>query len=100
MRADGSEAEAGEEGEVRAQGPQVTLGYLDTALDAEWRMKKGEIPGKTYGSATAAEINGVTEYVQGLVQKNNLPEKLVLIHQVRLDMLPDRTTELVIACAF
>ncbi len=35
VRADGSEADAGEEGEVRALGPQVTLGYLDAALDAD-----------------------------------------------------------------
>ena len=31
---DGKEAGVGEEGEVRAKGPQVTLGYLDAALDA------------------------------------------------------------------
>jgi cyclohexanecarboxylate-CoA ligase len=30
---DGKEAGVGEEGEVRAKGPQVTLGYLDPALD-------------------------------------------------------------------
>jgi cyclohexanecarboxylate-CoA ligase len=35
VRADGSEAAAGEEGEVRAQGPQVTLGYLDPSLNAD-----------------------------------------------------------------
>jgi acyl-CoA synthetase (AMP-forming)/AMP-acid ligase II len=31
---DGTPAGVGEEGEVRAKGPQVTLGYLDPALDA------------------------------------------------------------------
>jgi cyclohexanecarboxylate-CoA ligase len=31
---DGKDAGVGEEGEVRAKGPQVTLGYLDAALDA------------------------------------------------------------------
>ena len=31
---DGKEAGVGEEGEVRAKGPQVTLGYLDASLDA------------------------------------------------------------------
>jgi acyl-CoA synthetase (AMP-forming)/AMP-acid ligase II len=31
---EGKEAGPGEEGEVRAKGPQVTLGYLDPALDA------------------------------------------------------------------
>jgi cyclohexanecarboxylate-CoA ligase len=32
---DGREAGAGEEGELRVKGPQVTRGYLDPALDAE-----------------------------------------------------------------
>jgi acyl-CoA synthetase (AMP-forming)/AMP-acid ligase II len=32
---DGKEAGVGEEGEVRAKGPQVTLGYLDPALDGD-----------------------------------------------------------------
>ncbi len=32
---EGKEAGVGEEGEVRAKGPQVTLGYLDPALDAD-----------------------------------------------------------------
>jgi hypothetical protein len=68
----------------------LTQPDVGVALDAEWRMKKGQIPGKTYGSATAAEINGVSSYVAGLVKQNNLPEKLFLIHQFRLDMLPDR----------
>jgi acyl-CoA synthetase (AMP-forming)/AMP-acid ligase II len=31
---DGKDAGIGEEGEVRAKGPQVTVGYLDAALDA------------------------------------------------------------------
>jgi hypothetical protein len=63
---------------------------VGVALDPEWRMKKGQIPGKTYGSVTAAEVNSVSAYVAGLVAKNNLPEKLFLIHQFRLDILPDR----------
>ena len=32
---DGKDAGVGEEGEIRAKGPQVTLGYADAALDAE-----------------------------------------------------------------
>ncbi|MER5181610.1 AMP-binding protein [Streptomyces sp. NPDC002896] len=35
VRADGTAAGVGEEGELRAKGPQVMLGYLDAALDAE-----------------------------------------------------------------
>lgn len=68
----------------------VTQPDVGVALDPEWRMKKGQIPGKTYGSVTAAEVNSVSAYVAGLVQKDNLPQKLFLIHQFRLDILPDR----------
>ena len=32
---EGKQAGVGEEGEIRAKGPQVTLGYLDPALDAD-----------------------------------------------------------------
>ena len=32
---DGRDAAPGEEGEIRAKGPQVTLGYIDPALDAD-----------------------------------------------------------------
>ena len=32
MRSDGRKADPGEEGEIRAKGPQLFLGYLDTAL--------------------------------------------------------------------
>jgi acyl-CoA synthetase (AMP-forming)/AMP-acid ligase II len=35
VRADGGEAARGQEGEVRAKGPQVMLGYLDPALDSD-----------------------------------------------------------------
>jgi hypothetical protein len=68
----------------------LTQPDVGVALDSEWRMKPGQIPGKTYGSATAGEINDVSSYVAGLVKANNLPEKLFLVHQFRLDMLPDR----------
>jgi hypothetical protein len=35
-------------------------------------------------------VNQVSAYVADLVAKNNLPDKLFLMHQFRLDMLPDR----------
>jgi acyl-CoA synthetase (AMP-forming)/AMP-acid ligase II len=35
VKADGADAAAGEEGEVRAKGSQVTLGYLNPALDPD-----------------------------------------------------------------
>src|SRR5207247_5078238 len=35
VKADGTRAHPGEEGELRVKGPQVMRGYLDSSLDAE-----------------------------------------------------------------
>ncbi len=65
--------------------PDVSL-----ALDPEWRMDPGEIPGQTIGSVDAAEVNKVSEYLSGIVEKNDLPQKMLLIHQFTDDMIVGR----------
>ncbi|AGZ43378.1 hypothetical protein [Actinoplanes friuliensis] len=63
--------------------------HVGLALDPEWRMPKGKVPGKTIGKVDAAEVNRVSGYVSGLVQRHRLPEKLFVLHQFRSSMLPD-----------
>ena len=63
--------------------------HVGLALDPEWRMPKGEVPGRTIGRAGAAEINSVSGYVSGLIARHKLPEKLFVLHQFRGSMLPD-----------
>lgn len=63
--------------------------HVGLALDPEWRMGKGKVPGRTIGRAGAAEINSVSGYVSGLVARHKLPEKLFVVHQFRGSMLPD-----------
>jgi hypothetical protein len=63
---------------------------VGVALDSEWRMRPGQVPGTVIGSAGASEINAVSSYVAGIVAKHRLPEKVFLVHQFRTQMLPDR----------
>jgi hypothetical protein len=56
--------------------PDVSL-----ALDPEWRMGPTQVPGRVIGTVDAAEVNAVTKWLSGVVQKRNLPDKLVIIHQ-------------------
>jgi hypothetical protein len=63
--------------------------HVGLALDPEWRMPKGKVPGKTIGTVSAAEVNGVSAYVSGLVAEHGLPQKLFVLHQFRTSMLPD-----------
>lgn len=57
------------------------------ALDPEWRMHGGQVPGEAIGYTTAGEVNRVTRYLQRLIDRRNLPEKLVVIHQFTPDMV-------------
>jgi hypothetical protein len=63
--------------------------HVGLALDPEWRMPPGKVPGKTIGSVRAAEVNAVSAYVSGLVQRYRLPQKLFVLHEFRASMLPD-----------
>ena len=60
------------------------------ALDPEWKVGDGAIPGKEIGSVTADEVNAVSSYVSNLVGKHDLPEKLFVIHQFTNDMIKDK----------
>ncbi|GAA3921974.1 hypothetical protein [Actinoplanes auranticolor] len=63
--------------------------HVGLALDPEWRMPKGKVPGKAIGRVSAAEVNRVSAYLSGLVAAHKLPEKLFVLHQFRASMLPD-----------
>ena len=57
------------------------------ALDPEWYVREGGLPGQVIGSVGADEVNAVSEYVAGIVKKHDLPEKLFLVHQFTNDMI-------------
>jgi len=59
------------------------------ALDPEWRMGPGEVPGKTIGSVGAREVNATTDWLNKLTLRYKLPQKLFLIHQFTDDMIPE-----------
>jgi hypothetical protein len=59
------------------------------ALDPEWRVDEGEVPGQVIGHVDAREVNATTAWLSKLVAEHDLPEKLVVIHQFTDDMVDD-----------
>ncbi len=51
------------------------------ALDAEWAVDAGEVPGQVIGSTTGAELDSVAVYLSSLVRAHDLPEKVMVYHQ-------------------
>jgi hypothetical protein len=59
------------------------------ALDPEWRMGRHQVPARVIGSVTAAEVNRTSAWLSRLVRRGGLPQKLFVLHEFRLTMLPD-----------
>ena len=64
--------------------------HVGLALDPEWRLAPGERHMRDIGQVSADEVNRVAAWLAELTRRHHLPQKLLLLHQFRLDMLPDR----------
>lgn len=54
---------------------------VELALDPEWRMGPGQVPGSVIGHVDASEINAVSAYLSGLTTARRLPQKVLLLHE-------------------
>ncbi|MFC5729660.1 MULTISPECIES: hypothetical protein [Nocardioides] len=63
--------------------------HVGLALDPEWRMGPGEVPGRVIGRVRAEEVNRVSAWLSRMMLERNLPEKVLVLHQFRGSMLPD-----------
>lgn len=57
------------------------------ALDPEFSMKGGQKPGTVIGTYSAADINYAIDYMTKIVQDNNLPPKVLLVHRFTQNMV-------------
>ena len=57
------------------------------ALDPEWRVGPGEVPGQVIGSGDPRELNAASAWLAQLTVRHDLPQKLFLIHQFTDDMV-------------
>ncbi|MGN6758527.1 MAG: hypothetical protein ACTHMJ_19295 [Thermomicrobiales bacterium] len=76
--------------EVQALLPYLRRPYVHLAIDPEFHVKPGQVPGEEFGSVSAADINGAAATLADLVVRYNIPDKVLVIHQFRDDMLPDK----------
>ena len=65
--------------------PDVSL-----ALDPEWKMDPGQIPGQAIGHTDAYSVNAVSAWLSQLVKANHLPQKLLVVHQFTDGMITNR----------
>ena len=76
--------------EVRALRRWLREPDVDVALDPEWNVGRRGVPGRTRGAVRAGTINDVASYLSRLTVEEGLPQKLLVVHQFRSEMIPDR----------
>ena len=55
------------------------------AIDPEWKLEPRQRPLQGIGGVDAAEVNGVISWLSRLTAANHLPQKVLVLHQLRRD---------------
>lgn len=73
--------------EVKVFEPWLREPDVGIALDPEWAVGPGEVPGRVFGHTTGSELDAVAGYLAGLVTADDLPEKVMVVHQLALPII-------------
>jgi hypothetical protein len=73
--------------EIERLAPFLREPDVGLALDPEWHVGPGDLPGKVIGSTDADVVNSAARYMAHLVRRHDLPEKLLLVHRFTDDMI-------------
>jgi hypothetical protein len=76
--------------EVEALAPYLSEPDVGLALDSEWHVPEGVVPGQEIGSTDGATVNEVSAYLDSIVRSRNLPQKLLIVHQFTDGMVQGR----------
>jgi hypothetical protein len=78
--------------EIEAIRPFLERPYVHLAIDTEYDMAPGEIPGQHIGSSSAEDIMIAARTLSEIVEKNDLPPKVLVIHQFAYEMITEKET--------
>jgi hypothetical protein len=73
--------------EVERLRPFLVQPDVGLALDPEWHVGPGQLPGKVIGQTDADVVNASATYMSKLVKTYNLPEKLLIVHRFTDNMI-------------
>jgi hypothetical protein len=78
--------------EVHAYARWLREPDVGIALDPEWSMAPGQVPGTVIGSTDASIVNNVQAYMSKIVKAHNLPQKLLIVHRFTSGMIQNART--------
>ncbi|TCJ19690.1 hypothetical protein E0L93_04075 [Rubrobacter taiwanensis] len=76
--------------EIEAVRPFLELPHVHLALDTEYAVGEGQVPGVNLGSMDRGEIQAAIELLDRLVEENDLPDKVLIVHQFAEGIIADK----------
>lgn len=78
--------------EVRHLEKWLSQPDVGLALDPEWAVGPGQVPGKVFGHTSGEDLDAVSAFVAGLIAEHDLPEKVLLYHQLHENIVSDESS--------
>jgi hypothetical protein len=79
--------------QIRLHESLLAQPHVSVALDPEWRV---EAPGRpvagAIGTVSGAEVNEAVAELDSIVRRNDLPRKMLIVHQFTESMITDKQT--------
>ncbi len=64
--------------------------HVHLAIDTEYSIDEGQVPGVDLGTVDGSEIQEAVEYLDELVERENLPDKLLMVHQFEQEIVTNK----------
>ena len=61
--------------------------YVHLALDPEFAMKNGGVPGRRIGTLDATDVNTAVDVLAEIVEEKKIPPKVLVVHRFTRRML-------------
>ncbi|MDP9806058.1 hypothetical protein J2S70_000640 [Trueperella bonasi] len=75
--------------QVQQYEPLFEYPHVGVALDPEWRLGPDEMPLSRIGHVEIDEVNAVVDYLADFTREQDLPQKMLILHQFQVQMLRD-----------
>jgi hypothetical protein len=76
--------------EIKGLEPWLKKPHVHLALDPEFAMREGEIPGTHIGQVTADDIAATQEWLAKLAERARIPPKVLIVHQFHYTMIESK----------
>ncbi|MFC4619438.1 hypothetical protein ACFO4N_12015 [Camelliibacillus cellulosilyticus] len=77
--------------EVKALEPFLKEPNVELAIDTEFHVKAGQVPGVNLGHVDGANVQEAIDYVDQLIEKNHLPDKVVMVHEFQQGIILNKS---------